>query len=196
MPQTATINFSSPSGTRTPKLRWPTVETLRSGYLAQGMTPADAETQIVADLKKRDQVRAVSLDFESHFVSMMMKEMNKTIEKNELFHGGEGEDMFSDMLVDEQAKAIVSGGKSFGIADMVEQELIRRTVGGTAQSTVVNPIANLYQADSSVQASRDLDTPASALSRVRSLMRRAASNQGWADRNTGMEFAPAKESRQ
>ena len=57
-------------------------------------------------------------DFESIFVYQMLKEMNKTVKKSGLVHGGQAEDIFSDMLDQERSKGI-----DLGMGDLLFKQL-------------------------------------------------------------------------
>lgn len=63
-------------------------------------------------------------DMESIFVSKMLKEMRKTVPKNEWLHGGFAEEIFEDMLYDEYSKS-VSRTANLGLAKMLYNELSR-----------------------------------------------------------------------
>lgn len=63
-------------------------------------------------------------EFESMFISQMLNHMFEGIETNELFGGGEGEDVYKSFMVDEYAKMIVKTG-GIGVADHVKAEMIR-----------------------------------------------------------------------
>ena len=81
-----------------------------------------AEERDLALQKKR--LQEASYDLEAIFVNMLLKEMRKSIEKTEMFHGGYAEDMWDDMLYDEYAKNIAKSNK-FGIAGMIYNQMER-----------------------------------------------------------------------
>lgn len=61
-------------------------------------------------------------DMESIFVSKMLKEMRKTVHKNEWLHGGFAEEIFEDMLYDEYA-ANISRTANLGLAKLLYREM-------------------------------------------------------------------------
>ena len=64
-------------------------------------------------------------EMESLFVSRMLKEMRKTVQKNEWLHGGFAEEVFEDMLYD-QYSVSVSKNSNLGVAKMLYDELSRK----------------------------------------------------------------------
>lgn len=75
-----------------------------------------------ADLKKID---VAAHDFEASFLTEMLRPMFEEINQpDELFGGGKGEEVFSNMLVDEYAKTMVASG-GIGLASFVRDEMIR-----------------------------------------------------------------------
>jgi flagellar protein FlgJ len=67
----------------------------------------------------------VCVEAESLFVAKMLKEMKKTVPKNEWLHGGYAEDIFEDMLYDHYALDM-SKNYNFGMARMLYDEMSRR----------------------------------------------------------------------
>jgi Rod binding domain-containing protein len=63
-------------------------------------------------------------DFESLFVTYLMKEMRDTIPENELFGGGSAEKIYTSMLDGEVAKH-VSNQRSIGLSDMLLDQMIK-----------------------------------------------------------------------
>lgn len=63
--------------------------------------------------------------FEAMFLNMLWKEMRGTVDKGELFNGGFGEEMFSDMLDQAVSENSVKNG-SMGIADMLKRQLTQQ----------------------------------------------------------------------
>jgi len=74
-----------------------------------------------ADLTK---IRETAEDFEAVFLSQMMKPMFEGIRASEPFGGGQAEDMWQSLMVDEYGKAIAKSG-GIGIADAVMAEMLR-----------------------------------------------------------------------
>ncbi|HNO23465.1 MAG TPA: rod-binding protein [Leptospiraceae bacterium] len=65
-----------------------------------------------------------SVEFESIFVKLMLKEMKNSVHKEGLIHGGHAEEIFEDMLYDEYAKNI-SQNESLGLAEEIYNTLSR-----------------------------------------------------------------------
>lgn len=63
-------------------------------------------------------------EFESMFLSQMLEHMFDGIETNELFGGGEGEEVYKSFLLNEYADIITRSG-GIGIASQVKAEMIR-----------------------------------------------------------------------
>ena len=63
-------------------------------------------------------------DFEAQFISQMMEGMFSTVETNEEFGGGEGEEMFRSLLTNEYGKLMARTG-GIGVADHVKREMIK-----------------------------------------------------------------------
>ena len=64
-------------------------------------------------------------DFEAVFLSQVLKQMRGTVKKEEMFHGGLGEDFFTEMMDEELSKRMASR-QSTGIAEMLFRQLSRQ----------------------------------------------------------------------
>jgi len=84
---------------------------------AQGKNPEE-QTREKEELKKACRM------FEAQFLKMLWKEMRQTVDQTKMFHGGYGEEIFTDMLDQAVSDETVKGG-SMGIADMLERQLSR-----------------------------------------------------------------------
>jgi flagellar protein FlgJ len=71
-----------------------------------------------------DKTDAVSREFEAQFISQMLENMFATSPVNDELGGGEGEEMFRSLMVDEYGKLIARSG-GIGVADHVKRELIK-----------------------------------------------------------------------
>ncbi len=80
------------------------------------------------DPKVMQRIDGAARDFEAVFLSEMLKPMFEGIEVNEIFGGGKGEEIFSDMMVQEYGKKIAEAG-GIGLASFVRNELIRQQEG-------------------------------------------------------------------
>jgi len=79
----------------------------------------------VVSEKQRQQAKKVAQDFEGLFVGMMMKTMRETIAKDKLTGGGHGEDVYRSLLDQQYTEAVVKRG-GFGLAKMIEKDIIRQ----------------------------------------------------------------------
>ncbi|TGJ99568.1 cell division protein [Leptospira semungkisensis] len=70
----------------------------------------------------RKKLYDASVEFESIFVKMMLKEMKTTVHKSGLIDGGYAEEIFEDMLYDEYSKNL-SANSSLGLAEQIYQSL-------------------------------------------------------------------------
>lgn len=66
----------------------------------------------------------VAQDFESVFLSQMLQPMFKGIEAEEPFGGGQGEEVWRSMMVDEIGKQMARAG-GIGLASSVKAEILR-----------------------------------------------------------------------
>ncbi len=72
---------------------------------------------------KMARIDETAKDFEAMFVTEMMRPMFDTIEVNETFGGGKGEEIFRGFMLDEYGKNMAASG-GLGIADLVKAQLI------------------------------------------------------------------------
>ena len=93
---------------------------------AQVRTPAATGT--LAQIKKAAQ------DYEGVFVSQMLGKMFEGISTDGMFGGGQGEQMFRSLMLDEYGKKIASQG-GIGLADQVTRELLKHQETAVAQAT-------------------------------------------------------------
>ena len=79
--------------------------------------------------QQRDkELRKACQDFESVFTYELLKSMRKTIDKCDLFHGGEGEEIYESLLDQELAKN-VSGYGSNSLSEILYRQLSRMDSG-------------------------------------------------------------------
>lgn len=85
-----------------------------------------------------DDLKKAAKEFESYFISYMLKEMRKTIPADSLLGGGRGEEIYRSFQDEELAKSmVVSGG--IGLSDIIFRDLY-----GTLKS-------NPYPADKGIE---------------------------------------------
>lgn len=80
--------------------------------------------QTYADIPNIKKIEEKAQEFESVFLSEMLRPMFEGIDVDPLFGGGKGEEIFNGMLIQEYGKKIAQTG-SIGLADFVKKELIR-----------------------------------------------------------------------
>ncbi len=78
----------------------------------------------VSGVQTRAQAEAVAQQFERMFIAEMLQPMFSGIETDGPFGGGQGEEVFRPMLLDQYSDAIAKGG-GVGIADVVLKEILR-----------------------------------------------------------------------
>jgi flagellar protein FlgJ len=105
----------------------------RNGLGTMGRTPTGTVTargaalnDMKAGLKgignDREGLKRAAQEFESFLLFQLIKEMRKTVPKNELFHGGQAEDMFQSFLDMEMARELAETGQ-LGLADMLYEDM-------------------------------------------------------------------------
>lgn len=85
------------------------------------VTPLNIKKEISED-PYRKKLYDASVEFESIFVKMMLKEMKNSVHKEKLIDGGYAEEIFEDMLYDEYAKNI-SKNESMGLAEEIYRQM-------------------------------------------------------------------------
>ena len=73
---------------------------------------------------KAAQVKQAAQDFEAVYIGQMIKPMFDTIEVDPMFGGGQAEETWRSMMVDEMGKQIARNG-GIGLAPVVEKEMLR-----------------------------------------------------------------------
>jgi len=90
---------------------------------------AVSKNKVQTDPSKMDKTHKklwdTCVEAESLFVGKMLKEMKKTVPKNEWLHGGQAEDIFEDMLYDEYSLKM-SKNYNFGMAKLLYNEMSSR----------------------------------------------------------------------
>jgi flagellar protein FlgJ len=71
--------------------------------------------------QKDDPLRKACKDFESVFTHELLKSMRRTIEKCDLFHGGQGEEVYESLLDMELSKSMADTGPNSIAAQLYEQ---------------------------------------------------------------------------
>lgn len=73
--------------------------------------------------KELAKLKSACADFESIFMQQMLKEMRKTVKKTGMVHGGQAEEIFSDMLDEERSKTM-----EIGLGDILFMQLSKAIV--------------------------------------------------------------------
>ena len=71
--------------------------------------------------QKDEGLRKACKDFESVFTHELLKSMRRTIEKCDLFHGGQGEEVYESLLDMELSKSMADTGPNSIAARLYEQ---------------------------------------------------------------------------
>jgi flagellar protein FlgJ len=74
--------------------------------------------------KNMAKVEEAAREFEAVFIAEMMKPMFENISTDGMFGGGQAEEIFRGMLVQEYGKQLAAQG-TIGISDHVKEELLR-----------------------------------------------------------------------
>ena len=77
-----------------------------------------------ASNKDLDRLKTASQEFEAYFVNTLLKEMRKTIQDGGLTEKSQARETFEGMLDEEMSKLISKKG-SFGLADMIYDNMMR-----------------------------------------------------------------------
>jgi Rod binding domain-containing protein len=83
-----------------------------------------AQTQSTLSPKKLDAIEKSAKEFEGMFLSEMVSHMFDTVAVDPMFGGGEGEETWRGMLVDEYSKHIVQNG-GIGLSDAIKIQMIQ-----------------------------------------------------------------------
>ncbi len=71
-----------------------------------------------------DKASTAAQDFEAVFISEMIKPMFETVEVDDTFGGGKGEEVFRGLMVQELGKSLAKRG-GLGLSDQVNAELLK-----------------------------------------------------------------------
>ena len=89
----------------------------RFGTLRKDAAPA-------IDAKDMAKAKAAAEDFEAFFVTHAFEDMYAGMTTDPEFGGGEGEDMFKSLLLQEYGKQVARHG-GIGVSDMVQKQLLQ-----------------------------------------------------------------------
>ena len=79
-------------------------------------------------------LREVARGFESLFLTLLMKSMRRTVTPSALFSGGQGEEIFRQLMDSAVGDLAVRQGRGIGIAGMILDRYGRSPEGGSART--------------------------------------------------------------
>lgn len=94
---------------------------LRAGTVRSGTT-------VPTGGHRAEKLEQACKDFESIFVDFMLQQMRQTVPQNELFGGGQAEQLYTSMLDSELAKSI-SNQRGLGLASELYRQLVTVSAG-------------------------------------------------------------------
>lgn len=92
--------------------------------IAATLPSASAITSSGLSGQKLAQTKAAAKDFEAVFISEMMSHMFEGVKADSEFGGGQGEDMFRGLLINEYGKQMAKSG-GIGISDQLQKMMIQ-----------------------------------------------------------------------
>jgi Rod binding domain-containing protein len=95
-------------------------------FMAQ-QQPLSAAPRATADTGK---AASSAKEYESVFISQFLGSMFSGIKADDTFGGGQGEEMFRSMMVDQYAKGLTARG-GFGLAANMQAELLKHQQAAT-----------------------------------------------------------------
>jgi flagellar protein FlgJ len=104
-----------------PALSTPTIS---ASDIASGRTGAAAKAGAPKAKVDDKAVDKAASEFEAQFVSQMLTQMWQGIETDGYFGGGNGEEMFRGLMINEYGKKIAQSGQ-LGIADNVRNAMLK-----------------------------------------------------------------------
>ncbi|HEX6118664.1 MAG TPA: rod-binding protein [Dongiaceae bacterium] len=89
----------------------------RFGTLRQDAAPP-------VDAKDQAKIKAAAQDFEAFFITHAFGDMFAGLTSDPEFGGGEGEDIFKSLLLQEYGKQVAKAG-GIGVSEMVQKQLLQ-----------------------------------------------------------------------
>jgi peptidoglycan hydrolase FlgJ len=87
-------------------------------------TQQQAALETAGKTANAGKIKEAAQEFEAVFISQMLEHMFGGVKTNELFGGGQSEDIYRSMMIDEYGKLIAKSG-GVGIADQVTRQLLQ-----------------------------------------------------------------------
>ncbi len=91
---------------------------------AQNVLAASGKPPAIGRPASMEEARKVAQDFEAFFLGQAFQPLFANIKAEEPFGGGQAEDMWRSLQVDEYGKAVARAG-GVGIADAVMEQILR-----------------------------------------------------------------------
>ncbi|MBI5746074.1 MAG: rod-binding protein [Nitrospirae bacterium] len=88
--------------------------------------------------RSKDDLKKAAQEFESYFISYMLKEMRKTVPADSLFGGGRGEEIYRSFQDEALAKSMVESG-GIGLSDIIIRELSKGLASPPPQAKPLEP---------------------------------------------------------
>jgi peptidoglycan hydrolase FlgJ len=105
-----------------------------AGFGQNAMMMAQAPAMSAAPRATGDAAKAAaaSKEYESVFISQFLGSMFSGIKTDGMFGGGQGEEMFRSLMVDQYAKGLTARG-GFGLASKMQAELLKHQQAAVTQ---------------------------------------------------------------
>jgi flagellar protein FlgJ len=108
-------------------------QTIQAQNMKMAAKNAAYKTGDISETEKTNpKIEAAAKDFEAMFITEMIRPMMETVEVNDMFGGGKGEDVFRGFMVDEYGKKIAAAG-GIGLARHISEAMIRAQEGQKGQ---------------------------------------------------------------
>lgn len=107
---------------------------LLSTQLAPLSLIAPVNANMNAPSKQQAKIESAAQDFEAVFISEMLKPMMESVEVDDMFGGGKGEEIFRGIMIQELGKSIAKQG-GFGLSAQVKNHLLHLQEQQTSQTS-------------------------------------------------------------
>ena len=88
-----------------------------------------------------EQLKKACKEFEAVFTNELLKSMRRTIEKCDLFHGGQGEEIYESLLDQELSKKMAGLGPG-SLANVLYQQFKRETTDASTEDLSLRPLSD------------------------------------------------------
>jgi flagellar protein FlgJ len=111
---------------------------------------------------EKAQIKALSSEFESLFLGLVLKAMRDTVPKNDIVDGGNAEDIYKSMLDTEYTK-VMAAQRNTGIGDNIEKFLLQASGNDEGAKLAAKDFAAKLQETKGLKAYKDGALPPSQL---------------------------------